>query len=51
MSLEQFAGIGATVEGVDWLSAAMEKLDSFRIPQTEWVRYATQLLKGEALVW
>jgi hypothetical protein len=29
----------------------MEKLDSFRIPQTEWVRYATQLLKGEALVW
>jgi hypothetical protein len=26
-------------------------LDVFRIPQTEWARYAAQLLKGEALVW
>jgi hypothetical protein len=26
-------------------------LDAFSIPQTEWVRYATQLLKVEALVW
>jgi hypothetical protein len=26
-------------------------LNAFRIPQIEWVRYATQLLKGEALVW
>jgi hypothetical protein len=30
---------------------ATEKFDAFRISQTEWVRYATQLLKGEALVW
>jgi hypothetical protein len=51
MSLEQFAGTGAPIETADWLSAATEKLDAFRIPQTEWVRYATQLLKGEALVW
>jgi hypothetical protein len=26
-------------------------LDAFRIPQIEWVCYATQLLKGEVLVW
>jgi hypothetical protein len=26
-------------------------LDDFSIPQTEWICYATQLLKGEALVW
>jgi hypothetical protein len=51
MSLDQFAGTGAPIEAVDWLSAATEKLDAFRIPQTEWVHYATQLLKGEALVW
>jgi hypothetical protein len=51
MSLEQFAGTGAPIEAANWLSAATEKLDAFRIPQTEWVRYATQLLKGEALVW
>jgi hypothetical protein len=50
MSLEQFAGTGAPIEVVDWLSAATEKLDAFRIPQIEWVHYATQLLKGEALV-
>jgi hypothetical protein len=29
----------------------MEKLNAFMIPQTEWVHYATQLLKGETLVW
>jgi hypothetical protein len=51
MSLEQFAGTGAPIEAVDWLSAATEKLDAFRISHSEWVRYATQLLKGEALVW
>jgi hypothetical protein len=51
MSLEQFAGTSAPIEATDWFSAATEKLDAFRIPQTEWVRYATQLLKGEALVW
>jgi hypothetical protein len=51
MSLEQFAGTGAPIEAADWLSAATEKLDAFRIPQIEWVHYATQLLKGEALVW
>jgi hypothetical protein len=51
MSLEQFAGTGAPIEAADWPSAATEKLDAFRIPQTEWVRYATQLLKGVALVW
>jgi hypothetical protein len=49
ISLEQFAGTGAPIEVADWLSAATEKLDAFRIPQTEWVHYATQLLKGE--VW
>jgi hypothetical protein len=51
MSLEQFASTGAPIEAADWLSTATEKLDAFMIPQTEWVRYATQLLKGEALVW
>jgi hypothetical protein len=51
MSLEQFAGTGAPIEATDWLSATTEKLNAFRIPQTEWVRYATQLLKGEDLVW
>jgi hypothetical protein len=51
MSLEQFAGTGAPIEAADWLSAAIEKLDAFRISQTEWVSYATQLLKGETLVW
>jgi hypothetical protein len=51
MSLEQFAGTDAPIEVANWLSAATEKLDAFRIPQIEWVRYATQLLKGEALVW
>jgi hypothetical protein len=51
MSLEQFAGTGAPIEAADWLSATTEKLDAFRISQIEWVRYATQLLKGEALVW
>jgi hypothetical protein len=34
MSLEQFAGTGAPIEAVDWLSATTEKLDTFRIPQT-----------------
>jgi hypothetical protein len=51
MSLEQFAGTGAPIEATDWLSTATEKLDAFRIPQTEWVHCATQLLKGETLVW
>jgi hypothetical protein len=51
MSLKQFAGTGALIEATNWLSAATEKLDAFRIPQIEWVRYTTQLLKGEALVW
>jgi hypothetical protein len=50
MPLEQFAGTGAPIEAADWLSTATKKLDAFRIPQIEWVRYATQLLKGEALV-
>jgi hypothetical protein len=51
MSLEQVAGTGAPIEAVDWLSTATEKFDAFRIPQSEWVCYATQLLKGETLVW
>jgi hypothetical protein len=51
MPLEQFAGTGAPIEATDWLSAATKKLDAFWIPQIEWVCYATQLLKGEALVW
>jgi hypothetical protein len=51
MSLEQFAGIGAPIEATDWLSATTEKLDAFRILQTDWVCYATQLSKDEALVW
>jgi hypothetical protein len=41
----------APIEAADWLSTATEKLDAFRIPQIEWVCYATQLLKGGALVW
>jgi hypothetical protein len=51
--LEQFAGTGAPIEAADWLSAATEKLDAFRIPHSElvWWRNVTQLLKGEALVW
>jgi hypothetical protein len=51
LSLEQVASTGAPIEAADWLSAATEKSDAFMVPQTEWVRYATQLLKGEALVW
>jgi hypothetical protein len=35
MSLKQFAGTGAPIEAADWLSAATEKLDAFRIPQIE----------------
>jgi hypothetical protein len=46
LSLEQFAGTGAPIEAIDWLSATTEKFDAFRIPKIEWVRYATQLLKG-----
>jgi hypothetical protein len=34
MSLEQFVGIGAPIEAANWFSAATEKLDAFRIPQT-----------------
>jgi hypothetical protein len=45
MCLEQFTGTGAPIEAADWLSVATKKLDAFRIPQTEWVRYATQLMK------
>jgi hypothetical protein len=51
MSLDQFAGTGAPIEATYWLSVAMEKLDAFRIPQSECVHYVTQLLKGQALVW
>jgi hypothetical protein len=51
LSLEQFVGTGAPIEAIDWLSAITEMLDAFRIPKIEWVRYATQLLKGEAFVW
>jgi hypothetical protein len=51
LNLEHFGGTGAPIEVADWFSAAIEKLDAFRIPQTEWVHYATQLFKGEALVW
>jgi hypothetical protein len=51
MSLEQFVGTGASIEATYWLSTATKKLDAFRIPQKDWVHYATQLLKGETLVW
>ncbi|KAL6594984.1 hypothetical protein ACP70R_048087 [Stipagrostis hirtigluma subsp. patula] len=51
MALERFSGTGAPIEVADWLSAMIEKLDAFQVLATEWVRYATQLLKGEALVW
>jgi len=51
MSLEKFAGTGAPIEAADWLSAVIEKLESFQVPASDWVRYAHQLLKGEALVW
>ena len=51
MHLELFAGNGAPVEAADWLSAVVDKLEAFQIPSPDWVRYAGQLLKGEALVW
>ena len=51
MSLEKFAGTGAPIEAADWLSAVIDKLESFHVPASDWVRYAHQLLKGEALVW
>jgi hypothetical protein len=51
LSLEQVAGTGAPIEAADWLFAGTEKSDAFMVPQIEWVRYATQLLKGKALVW
>jgi hypothetical protein len=41
VSLEQFASTGALIEAIDWLSTTTEELDAFRIPQTEWVHYAT----------
>jgi len=51
MSLEKFAGTSAPIEAADWLSAVIDKLESFQVPASDWVRYAHQLLKGEALVW
>jgi len=51
MHLELFAGNGAPVEAADWLSTVVDKLEAFQIPSLDWVRYAGQLLKGEALVW
>ena len=51
MSLEKFAVTGTPIEAADWLSAVIDKLESFQVPTSDWVRYAHQLLKGEALVW
>jgi hypothetical protein len=51
MALEKFDGIGAPIEAADWLSSVVDKLESFQVPALDWVRYAHQLLKGEALVW
>lgn len=51
MPLEKFGGTSPPIDAADWLSATMYKLEAFQIPPIEWVRYATQLLKGEALVW
>ncbi|KAG2634071.1 hypothetical protein PVAP13_2NG231303 [Panicum virgatum] len=51
MSLEKFAGTGAPIEAADWLSAVIDKLESFHVHASDWVPYAHQLLKGEALVW
>ncbi|KAG2611423.1 hypothetical protein PVAP13_4KG164705 [Panicum virgatum] len=51
MSLEKFAGTSAPIEAADWLSAVIDKMESFQVPTSDWVRYAHQLLKGEALVW
>jgi len=51
MSLEKFAVTGTPIEAADWLTAVIDKLESFQVPASDWVRYAHQLLKGEALVW
>jgi hypothetical protein len=51
MALEKFDGTGAPIEAADWLSSVVHKLESFQVPASDWVRYAHQLQKGEALVW
>ncbi|CAN6372661.1 unnamed protein product [Urochloa humidicola] len=51
MALDKFAGTGAPIEAADWLSSVVDKLESFQVPASDWVRYAHQLRKGEALVW
>jgi hypothetical protein len=51
MALEKFDGTGAHIEAADWLSSVVDKLESFQVPASDWVHYAHQLLKGEALVW
>ena len=47
----EVAVTGVPIEAADWLSAVIDKLESFQVPASDWVRYAHQLLKGEALVW
>jgi hypothetical protein len=51
MALEKFDGTGAPIEAADWLSSVVDKLESFEVRASDWVRYAHQLLNGEALVW
>ncbi|KAG2538677.1 hypothetical protein PVAP13_9NG420414 [Panicum virgatum] len=36
MSLEKFAGTGAPIEAADWLSAVIDKLESFQVPALDW---------------
>jgi hypothetical protein len=40
MALEKFDGTGAPIEAADWLSSVVDKLESFQVPSSDWVRYA-----------
>jgi hypothetical protein len=40
MALEKFDGTCAPIEASDWLSSMVDKLESFQVPTSDWVRYA-----------
>jgi hypothetical protein len=51
LKLDSFEGSGSPVEAADWLTYVEDKMDVFEVVEGDRVRYATQLLKGEAQIW
>jgi hypothetical protein len=51
MKLDSFDGSGTPIEAVDWLTYVENKMNVFEIVYGDWVRFGTQLLKGEAQIW